>query len=311
MQQGHVVAAVLPFVLLLCFYADVTLAQALTCPEEVGTKSFVQRQLVSKTSCEMLTRDECLFIHEARDKCPCTCQRIVSSPEAAHPQSVEYAQQDMYAGDGGGGARCFPSDALVDTNLGPMTMEQLITNRQAKVLARNKEQRLTYSPVMSWIHANKKQYAEYVDVITETNHRLSLTPLHLIYETNCKGGLTKTVMAKQLTKGNCLYVQGENGQLREARIVELKKAEKKGFYSPITEEGNLIVNGVLASCFSTIGDETLVKLALQYAFWVQHIAAKLLPQAMYEYTFGSVGTTTVEISSLLRSLIGISKYFVS
>ncbi|KFD57498.1 hypothetical protein M514_01601 [Trichuris suis] len=310
MRRGQPVGAILPFVLLFCSYVDVTLAQALTCPEEVGTKSFVQRQLVSKTSCEMLSRDECLFIHEARDKCPCTCQRIISSPEVVQPQSVEYAQQDMYGGDGGG-ARCFPSDALVDTDLGPMTMEQLITNRQAKVLARDKQQRLMYSPVKSWIHANKKQYAEYVNVVTETDHRLSLTPLHLIYETNCKGGPTKTIMAKQLTKGNCVYVQAENGQLREVRIVELNKAQKKGFYSPITEEGNIIVNGVLASCFSTIGDETLVKLAFQYISLVQQIAARLLPQSVYEYTFGSVGTTTVEISSMLRSLIGISKYFVS
>uniref|UniRef100_A0A5S6QH08 Hint domain-containing protein n=1 Tax=Trichuris muris TaxID=70415 RepID=A0A5S6QH08_TRIMR len=299
------------FTLLFCCWLDLARAQALTCPEEAGTKSFVQQQLVGKTSCELLSRDECLFIHEARDKCPCTCQRIISSPDVAQQQVVEYAQPDTYAYEdgGGGGARCFPADALVDTDLGPMTMEQLIANGQAKVLARDQQQRLVYSPVKSWIHANKKQYAEYVSVATETGHRLLLTGLHLIYETDCNGGPAKSVMAKELAKGNCLHVQDENGQLREARIVELTKTHKRGFYSPITGEGNLIVNGVLASCFSTIGDEGLVRLAFQYISWAQQVAIKLLPEPAYELTFGSIGTT-VEIPNVLRSLLSMSKYFI-
>uniref|UniRef100_A0A5S6QG20 Uncharacterized protein n=1 Tax=Trichuris muris TaxID=70415 RepID=A0A5S6QG20_TRIMR len=96
-------ANIITFMVLFPFI--VVSAPADECPSEGGTKKFIQRQLEGKTSCYELTKSECLFIHEARDTCACTCDVLIkSTEEATVQQSVTYATAPAQP-DGGCGCR--------------------------------------------------------------------------------------------------------------------------------------------------------------------------------------------------------------
>ncbi|KRY92188.1 Warthog protein 1 [Trichinella pseudospiralis] len=287
-----------------CWWSGIVAVQGLTCPDETDAKSFIQPQLVKKSSCQEIMRHECLFIHEARDKCPCLCERLI--------QSVDITEQTVPAAEGENGrARCFHGDSIVQTEQGPMKMKEALGKSNLRVLARDAEQNLVYSPITSWIHANKDRSTEFVQIVTENSKKLLLTDLHLIYENDCQGGAARSVMAKDLTVGRCIYtIDDEQRQLRESKITSLKREIHAGFYSPITLEGNIVVDDVLASCFSTVGSEGLQKIAFAYIGWLQRALASVLPQQLYEVMMFSTAVGDIKIPSLLVGLLDISKHLV-
>ncbi|KRX91946.1 Warthog protein 6 [Trichinella pseudospiralis] len=287
-----------------CWWSGIVAVQGLTCPDETDAKSFIQPQLVKKSSCQEIMRHECLFIHEARDKCPCLCERLI--------QSVDITEQTVPAAEGENGrARCFHGDSIVQTEQGPMKMKEALGKSNLRVLARDAEQNLVYSPITSWIHANKDRSTEFVQIVTENSKKLLLTDLHLIYENDCQGGAARSVMAKDLTVGRCIYtIDDEQRQLRESKITSLEREIHAGFYSPITLEGNIVVDDVLASCFSTVGSEGLQKIAFAYIGWLQRALASVLPQQLYEVMMFSTAVGDIKIPSLLVGLLDISKHVI-
>ncbi|KRX59485.1 Warthog protein 1 [Trichinella sp. T9] len=290
------------FCIISCWWGGIVAVHGLTCPDETDAKSFIQPQLVKKSSCQEIMRHECLFIHEARDKCPCLCERLIQSDDTAE-QTVVAAESEN------GRARCFHGDSIVQTEQGPMQMKEALGKSNLRVLARDADQNLVYSPITSWIHANKDRSTEFVQIVTDNSKKLLLTDLHLIYESDCQGGPARSVMAKDLTVGRCVYTMDEQRQqLRESTITSLRREIKAGFYSPITAEGNIVVDDVLASCFSTVGSEGLQKIAFAYIGWLQRMLASILPEQLYEVMMFSTAVGDIKLPSLLVGLIDISKH---
>lgn len=112
----------------------------------------------------------------------------------------------------------------------------------------------------------------YLDPLDKKSPRgLLLSPSHLIL----KGKFAiESVAAKDLKVGEkiIIYLKG----YVYARIVEIKRA--KGAFSPITESGKMLVDGVLVSCYegfpSHIIAHTVYKYYIRYVKrypWIQNI----------------------------------------
>ncbi|KAL3081345.1 hypothetical protein niasHT_039822 [Heterodera trifolii] len=183
--------------------------------------------------------------------------------------------------------QCFSGDQLVRTARGPVRMDQL---RIGDLVLSMDESLLSFSPVLMFLHRKPSESALFVRILTEFGHQLQLTALHLIW-VGCAGRL-RLIRANELRPGQCVYAlegreNGETGdeimwgrdgdgtvrvrqterreeaerrgQTRMAlsRIVHIDKVRGHGIYAPLTANGNILVNGVLASCHANLAAQTL------------------------------------------------------
>ncbi|KAL3092416.1 hypothetical protein niasHS_007625 [Heterodera schachtii] len=181
--------------------------------------------------------------------------------------------------------QCFSGDQLVRTARGPVRMDQL---RIGDLVLSMDESLLSFSPVLMFLHRKPSESALFVRIFTEFGHQLQLTALHLIW-VGCAGRL-RLIRANELRPGQCVYALegGENGKMGEeivwgrdgdgtervrqterrgerrrqtkmalSRIVHIDKVRGHGIYAPLTANGNILVNGVLASCHANLAAQTL------------------------------------------------------
>ncbi|KAL1233864.1 Warthog protein [Trichinella pseudospiralis] len=292
----------LELVLTLVLIATVASGAAM-CPGDAGERTFIQRQLSAKRSCSELTRTDCLFIHEAREKCTCTCDSLIAS----NVQTEAIAEPAVEMVENGGRARCFHGDDWVLTTNGRMQMKHLLQKKDAQVLTRTENGHLEYSPVMTWIHAQKETKAQFINLETESGHRLSLTPLHMIYQTDCDGK-EMVLMAEKVSIGKCIFVKADNDQLVESKVISKSKVVKTGIYSPITTSGSIVVNDVLASCFSTSANEDIQRLLFKYASFVYSLFT--CPASLISDSFSHQQQDYVEIPKLLLGALNLQKYLI-
>lgn len=160
----------------------------------------------------------------------------------------------------------------------------------------------------SWLHVNASQEAEFVVLTTESGHSLSVTNYHLIYETDCRGD-SKTVFATKVNVGSCVFVN-RNGEIKESKVIEKYRETKVGIYAPITTNGNIVVNGVLASCFTNHENEVFQKLIYSFLHSTSRIVAKFIPAAIIEFFWSSPLNAVIDVPQAFLSFLDLEKIFM-
>ncbi|CAG7724461.1 unnamed protein product [Allacma fusca] len=130
---------------------------------------------------------------------------------------------------------CFSENATVVTPEG----RKKITAVQPgdSVLAMNEEGDMVFSEVLMFLDRNS----------TETR----LTPSQLLDE-------ARVTFARNIEAGDWLLVVSESGSNVTLEKVVLMEAQvSTGVYAPLTKQGNVIVDGILASCYAVINDQSL------------------------------------------------------
>ncbi|VDO96681.1 unnamed protein product [Soboliphyme baturini] len=240
----------------------------------------------------------------AAQRCSCTCERLETGDGLAAQQNPQEA-----ALIGGYGRRrgCLHGEDYVVTESGRRRIDDLaIHDRQAKVLSRNDNGELQFSQIAFWIHSKPNDSVDYFEVETEHGQRISLTREHLIYRTNCISERQRSITAEHLQVGDCVFVI-QDEELTQTRVKVITIKNKVGIYSPVTETGSIIVNDVLASCYTTIENESIQKLLFKYAIVLNKIIRMLLPRSIYELIFvpeeGSVPPAIISAFSIRKLIL--------
>uniref|UniRef100_A0A914C738 Uncharacterized protein n=1 Tax=Acrobeloides nanus TaxID=290746 RepID=A0A914C738_9BILA len=185
-----------------------------------------------------------------------------SPPQSAPAQSAGYYP----AATGGAGLFCFSGDTEVIMNDGETKrMDELKVGDW--IMSVDNSNKLVYSRVKSWIHKLPQQQADFLKLTLSDETTLKITPQHLIYKTDCiavgqrvkRSEFNKTAIASdELRVGDCLYTSVQHsGQFIQNRIENIEIVKETGVYAPLTTTGNIVVNDVLASCYSVADHSTL------------------------------------------------------
>ncbi|CAB1417520.1 unnamed protein product [Pleuronectes platessa] len=147
---------------------------------------------------------------------------------------------------------CFPGEALVTLESGG---QKPISDLQPgeRVLASSGSDgsgELVYSEVLTFLDRDPVTRKLFYTLQTESRTQLSLTAAHLIFvsEGNCSEGAVpapgtlRTVYASDARPGQCVLVT-----LRE----------KRGAFAPLTQQGTVVVDGVVASCYALVDQHCL------------------------------------------------------
>jgi len=108
--------------------------------------------------------------------------------------------------------------------------------------------------------------AQYLKIVTDVGNEIVMTPRHMIFRCEDR---SHPVPASKVREGDCLVVvqQGDDNNNNnneaanqsigfrsdeeiEATVVHVEQLGVSGGFSPLTEDGTIVVDGIVASCYS-------------------------------------------------------------
>jgi len=147
------------------------------------------------------------------------------------------------------------------------------------VLAVDQNGKLIFSQVIMQLHHGPEETTEFHVIRTKTGRNLTLTPKHLIYKAeNNKPNLdfddstsSQPRFAMNIKKGDFVFVFDKSSGMIIDQVVSNDIEIRKGVYSPLTSHGSIIVEDILASCYSQLEDHSLLHMAFAPARWFNDI----------------------------------------
>uniref|UniRef100_A0A3P8UI02 Hedgehog protein n=1 Tax=Cynoglossus semilaevis TaxID=244447 RepID=A0A3P8UI02_CYNSE len=158
---------------------------------------------------------------------------------------------------------CFPGVAQVTLESG---LQKAIRDLRPgeRVLALTDQDELVYSEVLTFLDRDPQSQKLFYTLQTESGARLSLTAAHLIFvsEGNCSEGTVPAlgeltaVYTSDVRPGQCVLVlDGKSGSLSRVTTVSLRQMQ--GVFAPLTQQGTLVVDGVVVSCYAVVEQHSL------------------------------------------------------
>ena len=102
---------------------------------------------------------------------------------------------------------------------------------------------------LGWLHRDANAVANFLKINTN-NSSIVLTRDHLIFRTSVADGSLESVFADQIEEGNKLR-SWKGSKVTEEAVVDVEQVREKSIWAPLTMEGTLLVDGLLASCYAS------------------------------------------------------------
>lgn len=165
-------------------------------------------------------------------------------------------REDGYKEEAWGG--CFSSDSVVKLENGAdLRVRNLQIGDIVQVMT--EEGKLGYSEIVMFADF-KPDIPRASHVLIETENpakRITLTPSHLIFTTsNSSESRLKSKQAGKVLPGEFLQVSSQ-GKLVPSLVRRVSVVKRTGMVAPVTMQGNVIVDGVLCSCYAMIADHDI------------------------------------------------------
>jgi hypothetical protein len=141
----------------------------------------------------------------------------------------------------------------------------------------------TYSRVYSFGHIDPHAEVEFLQLYTDQMELpIELSANHMIFTATSD----KAIPSSQVQVGDLLTNQH--------RVTKIEPVKRRGLYAPITETGDIVVNGVLASCYVALLDTALID---QHAIAhktlaIQRLACGMMPSLCNDETYDEDGFPT-------------------
>uniref|UniRef100_A0A8C8RYK3 Hedgehog protein n=1 Tax=Pelusios castaneus TaxID=367368 RepID=A0A8C8RYK3_9SAUR len=208
----------------------------------------------------------------------------------AHIHCSVKAENSVAAKSGG----CFPGSATVHLEQGGTKRVRDLSPGD-RVLAADAQGRLLYSDFLAFL--DREQGAPKLFYVIETRQpraRLLLTAAHLLFvappprnhsrpeAAPARGG--RALFASRVRPGQRVYVLGEGGRrLLPAAVHSVSlREEASGAYAPLTAQGTILIDRVLASCYAVIEEHSWAHWAFAPFRLAHALLAALSPGAALE-----------------------------
>ena len=177
---------------------------------------------------------------------------------------------------------CFPGLSTVELRSGEhRLMSDLVPGDE--VLAMDNNGHMTYSSVITILHAEQRSSVKFWYLKTTSGNELRVSEYHLVYTGDCSStsvSYNDFIYAKDLQFGDCLRVRVDSDAKNQLssemqEISEISIHRLDDVYAPLTTLGTIVVDDVVASCYASIRYHGLGQLAfapLQYMYpWLPEV----------------------------------------
>ena len=182
---------------------------------------------------------------------------------------------------------CFPGSSTVTLQDGTKkAVKDLRTGD--RVLAADDDGNPVYTDFIMFIDQDSATRRLFYVIETDSGQKISLTAAHLLFVGGGGGHNTteeeeeeeeearmSAVFASQVQSGQTVFVfDAERNRLEPVAVKRIYTQEHDGSFAPVTVQGTVVVDQVLASCYAVIEDHQLAHWALapvRLAHWVSSL----------------------------------------
>lgn len=155
---------------------------------------------------------------------------------------------------------CFSEETTVETSSGARV--RLADLRVGdRVLALDLASgRLTYSEVLLFLDRDPLQRREFLRLRTAGGRSLTVTPSHLLLVQDAGRRPPQAVFAARVRLGDLVLVPAGDGAPQTDTVVAIEEVLMQGVFAPLTREGTIVADGVVASCYAVVDSQWLAHL---------------------------------------------------
>jgi hedgehog protein len=162
---------------------------------------------------------------------------------------------------------CFTGEGKVVTESGEAkNMSQVVPGDMIQAV--DASGNIVYSEVLMFMDREPSEHRKFVTITTEAGVVLTLTATHLVHTggPDCDHLVCFVPSyAGNVQKGQKVMVSTDT--LRPSVVVRVEVTSHTGVYAPLTAVGNLVVDGVLASCYAVIDSQRIAHAAFAPVRW--------------------------------------------
>jgi hypothetical protein len=147
-------------------------------------------------------------------------------------------------------SKCFPADTLVFTTSGAKRISDIQVGDYISTTC-------GFSSVYLLAHANDNVISSFVEITTDSQHVIQLSPSHYIKVNGHYSFASDVKLGDRLTVRDASHgMNHTNFACKKAKVTKIRQVEKPGLYSPFTMCGDVEVtsnelnSGVIASIYS-------------------------------------------------------------
>ncbi|KAE8279802.1 Sonic hedgehog protein A [Larimichthys crocea] len=197
----------------------------------------------------------------------------------AHIHCSVKAENSVAAKSGG----CFPGSSTVTLQDGTKkAVKDLQTGD--RVLAADDNGNPIYTDFIMFIDQDSTTRRLFYVIETDSGHKITLTAAHLLFvgHNSTEEERMAAIFASQVQRGQKVFVfDAERSRLEPVTVKRIYTQEHEGSFAPVTVQGTVVVDQVLASCYAVIEDHVLAHWALapvRLAHWVSSLLFSSQPQ---------------------------------
>lgn len=142
---------------------------------------------------------------------------------------------------------CFPSSSKVMTEKGEKRMDEL--DLDDGVLSSDGSGKIQNQSIIIFTHADPSASTPFIEVSTDNQNKLRISPGHYLHV-----GDIKTFKAARDIKVNDIVftVPNTKSTIEPSRVTAVREVWDNGLFCPHTGTGNMVVDGVVVSCYTDI-----------------------------------------------------------
>lgn len=203
----------------------------------------------------------------------------------AHIHCSVKAENSVAAKSGG----CFPGSSTVTLQDGTKKAVQDLRTGD-RILAADDDGKPIFTDFIMFIDQDSTTRRMFYVIETDSGQKITLTAAHLLFvghnstedeEDEEEEGLMSAVFASQVRPGQKVLVFDERRRgLEPVTVKRIYTQEHEGSFAPVTVQGTVVVDEVLASCYAVIQDHDLAHWALapvRLAYWVSTLLSSSQP----------------------------------
>ncbi|CAK6969305.1 sonic hedgehog protein [Scomber scombrus] len=198
----------------------------------------------------------------------------------AHIHCSVKAENSVAAKTGG----CFPGSSSVTLQDGSTkAVKDLQTGD--KVLAADDDGNPIYTDFIMFIDQDSTTRRLFYVIETDAGQKIVLTAAHLLFVAHNSTDMDErrsAIFASEVQPGQKVFVSDdERIRLEPVTVKRIYTEEHEGSFAPVTVQGTVVVDQVLASCYAVIEDHDLAHWALapvRLAHWVSSLLFSSQPQ---------------------------------